>query len=106
MVAVAPILRFPLRLAANGSLATVEQQSDDGAAQEIAVLCMTRPGEHPLDPGFGITDPAFEGINQTDIVAGVTFYGLEVDIVDVAATTDPATDTELATVTFERRPSR
>lgn len=79
----ARILSHPFRLLPNGAAAAVEQDSDAGDTEQIAVLIMTVAGERELAPGFGITDPAFEGFLPGEIAAGVAAYGPPVTIVDV-----------------------
>lgn len=74
------ILSHPFRLAPNGSVATVEQVSDAANAEQVAVLVLTNLGERPLAPGFGITDPAFVGVEPTEVLAGLAEYGPPVTI--------------------------
>lgn len=79
----APILSHPFRVLRNGPIATVEQDSDEGKAEQIAVLVLTHLGERPLAPGFGITDPAFAGVESSEVLAGIQEYGPVVNIVTV-----------------------
>lgn len=96
---VSRIISHPFRLDAGGNVATVEQDTDTADAEQIAVLAMTRAGERPMVPGFGLTDPAFSGLNPGELVAGVKAWGPPVVIGDVTAR--PADDaTELVTVEF------
>lgn len=71
----APIFSFPFRLTAAGTVATVDQDSDQAHAEQIAVLCSTIVGERPLAPNFGIPDPAFTGIRPGVIAAQVAANG-------------------------------
>ena len=84
----ARILRHPFGLAVNGNVATVDQDSDAADAQGVAVLVLTRRGERPLVPGYGIADPTFAGVDAGEVAAGVARYGPPVRIVNV--TTTPA----------------
>lgn len=77
-------LSFPFRLLPNGRAATVEQGSADADRESIAQLVLTRIGERPLLPGFGMPDPAFAGFEPTELTAVVAMFGPTVDIVDVA----------------------
>jgi hypothetical protein len=54
-----PHLAFPVRLAAGGQLATVEQESLDEVAQGVYWLASTEPGTVPDLPDAGIPSPAF-----------------------------------------------
>lgn len=93
----ARILSHPFRLVPNGAVATVEQESDQGDAEQIAVLVLTIRGERPLAPGFGVTDPTFGGFAVSEVVAGLTVYGPPRSIVEaiVRADTDTAQVVEL-----------
>jgi hypothetical protein len=71
----AKILSYPFRLQPNGDVAVVEQTSDAGVAEQIAVLILTRAGERPLQPAFGIPDPVFEGLDALDVAAGLALFG-------------------------------
>lgn len=96
----ARILSHPFRLAANGAAATVDQDSAECNAEQIAVLVLTRPGERPLAPGFGVADPTFSALSPTELAAGVAEYGPPVVLRDVEAR--PVDDHTLAlTITFD-----
>lgn len=90
------ILSHPFRLQ-RGRVATVEQQSDAGDAEQIAVLCLTRPGERPLVPGYGLPDPAFSGFEPAELAAAVAMWGPDVTLeaVDVAASGEHAQRVEV-----------
>lgn len=79
------ILSHPFRLHA-GRVATVEQDSDTADAEQIAVLALTRLGERPLVPGFGMTDPTFVGFDEGELRGGVAVYGPPVTIHRVTTT--------------------
>lgn len=90
MAGVAQLLSFPLRLLPNGSIATVEQNSDEGDAEGVIQLLLTRIGERRLTPGFGMPDPAFAGFEPTALAAALALYGPPVapTHVEVLAETD------------------
>lgn len=88
----ARILSHPFRLASNSAVATVDQDSAVADAEQIAVLALTRPGERPLAPGFGVTDPVYTGFNPAELTAGVAVYGPPVTIRQVTA--EPVSDVE------------
>ena len=95
----ARILSFPFRLAGAGAVATVEQASDEANAEQLAVLLLTRTGERPMVPSFGLTEPAFRGIDPGEVAAGVELYGPPVRLVSVDASPTDDTTTALE-VTF------
>ena len=69
------ILSHPFRLTLTGAAATVEDGSTQANAEGIAVLAMTRPGERPMCPTFGTTDPAFNGYDAAELSAALTMFG-------------------------------
>lgn len=80
----ARILSYPFRLASNGSVVTVEQGSDEANAEQIGVLVLTRIGERPLVPAYGIEDPSFGILSAGDVVAGLAMFGPDVTIDEVS----------------------
>jgi phage baseplate assembly protein W len=97
---VSRILSHPFRIAGNGSIATVEQTSDQANAEQVAILILTEIGERPLVPGFGVVDPAFSTLDPAELAAGLTAYGPDVRVTDVRI--KPESDsTQLVEVDFE-----
>lgn len=93
----ARILSFPFRLAGGGAVATVEQASDQAATEQLAVLLLTRTGERPMVPGFGLTDPAFRGVEPGEVAAGVALYGppVRLEAVESSVVSDAVTAVEV-----------
>lgn len=79
-------ISFPFRLLPNGDVATVEQNSDEGDQEGVAQLILTRVGERPLEPGFGLPDPTFHGFEITELAAALAIYGPPVTPVAVTST--------------------
>jgi hypothetical protein len=96
----ANLLSFPLRLSAGGYMATVEDDTDDAYIDQLVAMCLTRPEERPMVPGFGINDPTFDSIDAASIAIQVEMFGPPVSITDVqvVATSDTAQE---VTVFFE-----
>ena len=92
------LLSHPFRLEANGSVATVEDGTEEAAAEGIAILVLTRRGERELVPGFGMTDPTFDELSLAELNVGLAEYGPPVTVTDVAITypTDRLERVELA----------
>lgn len=82
------MLAFPFRVLPNGRVAQVEDDSDESAAQELALLLLTRTGERPLIPDYGTTDPAYDttGATRDDVIAAVSAFVPDVEVVDVTQT--------------------
>lgn len=74
------VFAFPFAVGPNGSVATVEHESDDEYQQLIALACMIVPGEVPLAPTFGIDDPAFAGFDMANLARHVQDFGPPVTV--------------------------
>lgn len=86
----AQILSYPFRVGAGGAAATVEQGSDAADVEQLAVLVLTRTGERALVPEFGLRDPAFAGVDVSELVGAIARWGPPVRLTDVTADPDPA----------------
>lgn len=63
-----PHIAFPLRQAADGTLAAVEQDSLDDVRQCVHVLLRTPLGARPLAPDTGVEDPTFsQGVDPDEL---------------------------------------
>lgn len=91
------VLSFPIRLAADGSFATVEQHSTRHA-QEIAAVCLaTRYGQMPLAPLYG-TPELVAGESPELVAAAIEAIepGLHVDSVNAELGPDGLQQVSLA----------
>lgn len=94
------LLSFPLRLRQDGSLATVPEDSDDANREAIALLCLTRKGERPLVPDYGVTDPVVTGLDLAELNAALETFGPPLTVTDVAVTY-PDDRTAVSVLTYE-----
>ena len=102
MGAMTDVLAHPFRLTGN-AVATVDDTSDAGAAQEIALLCATRIGERDLVPGYGIPDPAFDQLELGVVNAGLALYGPPgVTVTDLSISLDTTGLVASAVLIFDR----
>lgn len=76
------VLAHPFRLS-GAAVAVVDDGSEQGVAQLVAMLLSTRKGERPLRPGYGITDPVFSRMDLAEINAGLTMFGPAVEVVAI-----------------------
>ncbi len=60
-------LRLPFGLAADGTFATVQEDSDDEVVQNVGVILRTRLAERLATPDFGTPDPTFTGLDAADL---------------------------------------
>lgn len=89
------VFSFPFRFTQNGSVAKVVQGSDADLAQKLAALLQTGIGELPLAPHFGVNDPVFHRIDQSEVVAAAAIFYPELQINGV---TSRVTDSGRTTV--------
>lgn len=74
---------FPFRLGRDGSIATVEQNSDVEIEEALAVAMLTHPGERIQVPTFGVADPAFSGFEVGALQRHCLDFGPDVEITAV-----------------------
>lgn len=77
------VISFPFRLDLNGSVATVQQDSDTEIEEQIALAMLTRTGERIQVPTFGVADPAFVGFAAGNLQRHLDDFGPRVDITTV-----------------------
>lgn len=68
------LFAHPFRLRANGDIYTVDQDSAEADAQQVAMICLTRSGERHCVPGFGLRDFAFGSLDVNEIIGVVNVY--------------------------------
>ncbi len=95
------ILSHPFRFARGGAVATVEDDTDAAYAEAIAVTTLTRKGERPLVPWFGVTDPTFtDAVDVAELNVALEDFGPGVQV--TGAETTWTTDTAARVVlTYE-----
>lgn len=90
-------LSLPLRLAVDGQLATVQQDTAADVAQSVGVLLATRPGERVSVPTYGTPDPQADGADLAATQAAVTYWEPRVNAFDVdLVVTDSRVDVEVS----------
>jgi hypothetical protein len=97
---VARILSYPFRFGIDGRAAVVEQDSETGVGEQIAVLALTRTGERRLRPGFGVSDPVFVGFSPSELAAKLQLYGPPVELGDITVRPRSA-DVQAVEILFE-----
>lgn len=76
----AELIGFPFTITRNGNIVTREDGSVEGLTEDIAVLCLTQPGERELVPEFGLPDIAYEGVLQEALASKIAMFGPNVSI--------------------------
>lgn len=77
------LMAFPFRIAPNGFVATVLDDTDEEYAQELEVLIGTHLGERHLVPQYGVEDLAFDPTPITTVAAQVEKFGPPVEITNI-----------------------
>jgi hypothetical protein len=80
------LMSFPMRLAPNGYMVTLEQDDLAYYAELIGVTVATHEGERELVPGFGMRDPTFTQFDAQELAYQVEMFGPPVRIVTVNET--------------------
>jgi phage baseplate assembly protein W len=78
-------LVWPLALAGDGDLATVESGSQLEVRQSVALLLSTRPGERQDNADYGTEDPTLVGADEVAIVADVQRFEPRASVQVIAA---------------------
>jgi hypothetical protein len=81
------LISHPFRLAANGAVATVEDGTDEAAAEAVAVVALTIKGERDLVPDFGVTDPSFDVLSVAEVNGTLDDFAYAATVTD--ATVEP-----------------
>lgn len=77
------VLAFPFSFDASGRANVVEQHSDQHAAQQISQFVQTRVNELPLAPTYGLEDPVFRGIDESEIRAGLALFHPRITVLNI-----------------------
>lgn len=78
-----PLIAYPFRISPAGTVATVDEGTDEQLAQELAIAVLTRTGERILVPEFGLDDPAFRGFDEDALRLHLDLFGPPVQIEQV-----------------------
>lgn len=81
-----------------GSFAKVEQGSDAQKAQEISSFILTHKRERPLYQDYGIDDPSFNLLDETELAADFAmFYGeSDIELESIAVVAEQQGETKVS----------
>lgn len=77
------LISYPFRLAPSGSVVTRPDDSSTYYSELIATVVLTRPGERPQVPAYGLSDPTFTELDAQELIYKVRIFGPPVTIVSV-----------------------
>jgi hypothetical protein len=92
---------FPFRFH-HGKIATVEENSDEFAAQRIMSVIKTEQGELPLNPTFGIQSLEFQQFDKGNFLLAVNSNYNDIAIDDIAVINDNSGEVKI-NVNFTRK---
>lgn len=95
-------LKFPLTFDKNGSLATLEDGTDDFYAQLLSMAALTEPGTHPYTPTFGVLDPSFRTVNRGLFMIQASRFVPEVRVLEAEGEQNERTGVVNLRVKFRR----
>lgn len=78
------LISFPFRLSPMGHAVTRDDNSTEYYAEELGCLVGTLPGERPLVPLYGLTDPTYRNVDANEIAIKVGIFGPPVRITKVS----------------------
>lgn len=84
-------LTLPLKVAADGQMASITQDHPAEIAQSLALLLATRVGERRVNPDYGLPDPTFDVVSSELIETAAAEWEPRADIaaIDTAAAGQP-----------------
>lgn len=68
------LISYPFRLKPNGSVASVDQNTPQADAEQVAMLLLTKKGERQLVPGFGISDVTLGMLDVNEVASAISVY--------------------------------
>jgi len=101
----APHLAVPFTIGADGSAATVAQDSPAEIAQCVRVLLSTTVGSRVELPGYGVRDVTFTNGDTTGMVQAVAQWEPRATGITITTVTNPDGSTTIAATIPERGPT-
>lgn len=95
-------LKFPLEFNQNGSLATLQEGTDEFYAQLLSISALTESGTFPFSPEFGVLDPSFRVINRGLFMIQASRFVPEVTILEAEGEMNEDTGSTSLRVKFRR----
>lgn len=94
------VLSHPFRIGPSGACATVEEDTEPAHTEAVAVVCLTRKGERPLVPSFGVLDPVFDELDLAEVNAVLATHGPAITVTGIEVTY-PTSTTAAVRLSFE-----
>ena len=80
------LISYPFRIGPNGHVVTRPEDSIEYYEELLAILLLTKPGERPQVPLFGVNDPAFATIEEHELLAKIEIFGPPIRIINLDTT--------------------
>lgn len=97
-----PTLKYPFDYNAEGSLATLDEDSDELFSQLLSICAVTEPGTFPYTPTFGVFDPTFRSVDRGLYMIQASRFIPEIVITSVDGLLDESTGETTLKVSYRR----
>lgn len=97
-----PTLQFPFKYDSNGSLVSLEEDTDELFSQLLSVCATTEPGTFPYTPGFGVLDPTFRQVDRGSYMIQASRFIPEIVVTAIEGTVDPDSGNTSLKVSYRR----
>lgn len=77
------LLAYPMRVANNGTMAAIEDGTEEYYAQELAGMLRTEKGERELVPEYGVDEITASNMDKLNLASQVELFGPPVEITNV-----------------------
>lgn len=95
-------LKYPFDYDSNGSLVTLEENTDELFAQLLSICAVTEPGTFPYTPTFGVFDPTFRSVDRGAYMIQASRFIPEIVITSLDGALDDTTGSTTLKVSYRR----
>lgn len=97
-----PTIKYPLEYDADGSLVSLEEDTDELFAQLLSICAVTEPGTFPYSPTFGVLDPTFRSVNRGSYMIQASRFIPEIVITSMEGVPNEVTGETTLKVSYRR----
>jgi len=95
-------LKFPLEFDQNGSLVTLDADTDEFYAQLLSLSALTEPNTFPFSPTFGVMDPSFSSVNRGMFMFQAARFIPEIQVMEAEGELNESSGATVLRVKFRR----
>jgi hypothetical protein len=97
-----PSLKYPFDYNSEGSLVTLEEDTDELFSQLLSICAVTEPGTFPYAPSFGVFDPTFRTVDRGSYMIQASRFIPEIVITSIDGSLDENTGATTLKVSYRR----